>query len=343
MIQNGFTKEFILVLLDYCIAISNVGDPNLTLGLDFPLTPELLNCVEECINENKQIIVRMVPAMNEIRPTEVAKIVLQKIIDVFISQTEVIILTSNQQQQHTKDENWENTSKIMLVIEQFRMGDTIPKTCICFDLRARYLFSDQDFTSLIQDVGKVFGYSKRPLLLLSQQANICLSDIWDSDTGYISWESLKTKLKSTHLGKNLIRRSQPTTVQTINTISVPPENDEDQEQSTIEVDTTEKVIQQFKEIYENDPKETAFLFRLKITGDCSAFKHRIFLKAEPQIGKTGAFLHLAFLLEEKLCNDSSVLKEFTHSVDDKKSLDEIGEDLKMQKENLLGVLKRARA
>jgi hypothetical protein len=64
---------------------------------------------------------------------------------------------------------------------------------------------------------------------------------------------------------------------------------------------TEMVIQQFQELFEHNPKEPVFLFRLKLTGDCSAFKHRIFLKAEPQVGKTGAVLHLAFLCDENIC------------------------------------------
>jgi hypothetical protein len=84
-----------------------------------------------------------------------------------------------------------------------------------------------------------------------------------------------------------------------------------QEKIPIEADTTEMVIQQFQEIYEHDPNEPVFLFRLKLTGDCKAFKHRIFLKAEPQNRKTGAFLHLASLLEDKLCRDPYFLREFT--------------------------------
>ncbi len=102
-----------------------------------------------------------------------------------------MVLTSTQGKQHMKDEILDNTSKIIFIIDQFRMGDTFPKTCICFDLRARYLFPVTDFTSIIQDVGRAFGYAKRPRLLLSEQANDFLTEIWDAKTGYISWESLK--------------------------------------------------------------------------------------------------------------------------------------------------------
>jgi hypothetical protein len=72
-----------------------------------------------------------------------------------------------------------------------------------------------------------------------------------------------------------------------------------------------------------DPKKPVFLFRLKLTGDCSAFKHRTFLKADPQNGKTGAFLHLAFLLNEFLSKDPSFLHSFTSASYIEKSLDDI--------------------
>jgi SAM-dependent methyltransferase len=77
-----------------------------------------------------------------------------------------------------------------------------------------------------------------------------------------------------------------------------------------------------------DSKKPVFLFKLKLTGDCSAFKHRIFLKAEPQNGKTGAFLHLAFLLQEKLCKDPFFLRDFTTKSYTRKSLDEIEQAMK---------------
>jgi hypothetical protein len=163
MIQNGFTKEFIFVLLDYCSAISNCAHQNKTPkeGISFPLTPEPKKCVEECIHYNKQIIVRLGTAFCEVRPTQVAKTVLQKVIDAFKQEIDVIVLTSTQLNQH----NLDSKPKLFLVTDQFKMGDSLPIACICVDLRERYLFPVQNFTSIIQDVGRVFGYSKRPLLL----------------------------------------------------------------------------------------------------------------------------------------------------------------------------------
>jgi SAM-dependent methyltransferase len=337
MIQNGFTREFILVLLDYCTAISGCAnqDQAIKQGLNFPVTPEVKNCVQQCIHQNKQIIVRLEAAFDEVRPTEVANIVLQEVIDTFQQKVDVMVLTSTEQKNPIKDAVLDDTSKIIIVIDQYKMGDTFPKTCICFDLRARYLFPIHDFTSIIQDVGRAFGYGKRPLLLLSQQADEFLTDIWDPNTGYISWESLKRKLTNVVLGKNTTR------------INVSLQQKPFEEKIPNEVDTTEMVIQQFQEIYEHDPIEPVFLFRLKLTGDCKAFKHRIFLKAEPQNGKTGAFLHLAHLLEEKLCKDPFFLREFTTKSYSKKSLDKIEQEFNTKEgreehKKYLRVLGRAR-
>ena len=332
MLQNGFTKEFILVLLEYCTSISTAANRCHTNSFSLSVTPEVKKCVQKCIHQNKQIIVRLEAAFDEVRPTEVAKICLQAVIDESKQEVDVIVLTSSQQEQQNADAFLDNKPKIILVIEQLRMGDTFPNTCICFDLRARYLFPVQDFTSIIQDVGRAFGYNERPLLLLSKQANDFLTDIWDSSTGYISWDSLKTKLelKSVVLGQNTTRKSHITSAETINTIYINLPLDYDGEQFTIEVDPTKMVIQQFQDIYEHDPNEPVFLFRLKLAGDCKAFKHRIFLKAEPQNGKTGAFLHLAYLLEQKLGKDAYFLRKFTRTSYATKSLEELDQKLKTE-------------
>jgi hypothetical protein len=366
MILNGFTKEFILVLPEYCVGILNVGDPNITHTLTFPLTPEVKTCLEECIHQSKQMIVRLEAAFNEVHPIEVAKIVLQKVIDASEKDIEVIALTSTQQNQQNSEAFLDNKPKIILVIEQFRMGDTFPKTCICFDLRARYLFPVQVFASIIQDVGRSFGYSQRPLLLLSQQAFAFLTEICDHKTGYISWESLKTKPTTVLLGKNTTRKlgnkslketldlgskvesDTKTEIETETETEAEAETETGTEtHDTTEGDSTEMIVKQFQEIFEQDVKEPVFPLSWIKKGDCKALKHRTFLKAEPQIGKTGAFLHLAFLLEEKLCKDKFFLREYTHKSYAKKSLDEIGIDFKTPKgkekhKKYLRVLRRAR-
>jgi SAM-dependent methyltransferase len=336
IIQNGFTKDFILVLLDYCIAIS-VRAPNKTKQCSFPLNLEVSKCVEKCIDENKQIILRLEGAFDEIRQTEVAKTVLQNIIEVCKKEIEVIVLTSNEQEQENTDTFLEDKPKIFLIVEQFKMGKTFPKACISFDLRARYLAPVKVFSTIIQDVGRAFGYSKRPLLLLSQQANAFLTDIWDSKTGYISWESLKEKkkLRSVLMGQNTIRKPVDKNL-TESEAEIEPETDTETDtksnaETKTEVDSTEMILKQFQEIYDHDPKETVFLFRKIMTGDCDALKHRTFLKADPQNGKTGAFLHLAFLLEEKLCKDSFFLRDFTTKSYTRKNLDEIEQAFKTKK------------
>jgi hypothetical protein len=358
---NGFTKDFILLLLDYTTAISDVNQIR-TQRKSFPVTEELKECVKACINEKKQIIVRLPGASNEIRQTEVAEKVLQHFCKKEIA---ITVFTSAQKEEQHSNLFLDSKSKIILIIDNFRMGETFPKSCICFDVRARYLSTVRDFTAIIQDVGRAFGYSKRPLLLLSQQAYDFLSVIWDVNTGYISWESLQTKLKSVLLGPNTIRKPQMTTNQINNEMyaNVPQEDGslcpqdgslfpEDgilpQEDGLTEDDRTEITdIQQFQEIFESDSKDPVFLFKLKLKGNHPAFAHRIFLKAEPQIGKTGAFLHLAFLLEDKLCQGSFFLRQNTEEKYVGNSLEDIETSIGKREERekhkkYLRVLGRAR-
>ena len=85
----------------------------------------------------------------------------------------------------------EDIPMIMIIIERGRMGDTFPSNCIRFDLRARYLSTVKDFISVIQDVGRAFGYGRRPVLILSKEADKFLTDIWDAETDGLSMENLK--------------------------------------------------------------------------------------------------------------------------------------------------------
>ena len=54
-------------------------------------------------------------------------------------------------------------------------------------------------------------------------------------------------------------------------------------------------LEALRDIYDIDKKEPTFLYGLTR----ESFKHRLILKAEPQIGKTGAFLHATFLFLNK--------------------------------------------
>ena len=78
----------------------------------------------------------------------------------------------------------------MIIIERGRMGDAFPSNCIRLDLRVQYLSPVKDSTYLIQDVGRAFSYGRRPVLILSEEADKCLTDIWDTDTDGLSMENL---------------------------------------------------------------------------------------------------------------------------------------------------------
>lgn len=64
---------------------------------------------------------------------------------------------------------------LMLLVETGRMGDTFPSTMRVFDLRARYR-SDWNYSTLTQDIGRVFGYGDRPIGFVSPDV---LDDLYE--------------------------------------------------------------------------------------------------------------------------------------------------------------------
>ena len=60
---------------------------------------------------------------------------------------------------------------LLIVIEKARMGDTLPDNFKYFDLRCRYTRengSQTIYASLLQDVGRAFGYGERPTVFLTE-------------------------------------------------------------------------------------------------------------------------------------------------------------------------------
>jgi len=162
---------------------------------------------------------------------------------------------------------------ILFIVEQCRMGDTFPSPCACFDLRPRYLDVVNDFTSIIQDVGRAFGYGARPTLFLSKEANEFLKIIWNAETSEISYEDLKKGLglKNAMLGPNMKRKAvvecpkpieekekkQPTSsylseIELEVTPNLPKifMDCEDDDNETSDTPKSEEVVKLFQDIYE---------------------------------------------------------------------------------------------
>lgn len=221
LIVNAFTKEFLVVIADYVQAIGEYGTQ---INVKEPKS-ELKLCIQEsvkaCIEKRKLIVIRVSSSKEGIRQTEVAKKILKYAIDgnkhsySFGNKVEVLVNS-----QDDKDEDCiqmceenkpialesirkrlrdnaisdlrklqfsdvKNIPMIMIIIEQGRMGDTFPPNCVCFDLRARFLKPVENFTVLIQDIGRAFGYEKtvryqtlhRPNLIISNDADNFLKKI----------------------------------------------------------------------------------------------------------------------------------------------------------------------
>ena len=329
LLINGYNKDFLLVLLDYMDALLNFQSGNSTS------TPTRGN-IKKCIRENKLVVLRLGKAKNEIRQTSLAKAVLVAMIKSLNLNLEVWINSSKKVQvsnfihkvneekalsqaqmrdpkitnKNFKDKmvfsDIENIPMIMIVIERGRMGDTFPQNCIAFDLRARYLkqANVKNFTSIIQDVGRAFGYGERPTLILSREANIFLEKVWDFSTDSLSWDYWQSAECSQVLGYQMKKIKE-------------------KRDNFIELSEDEGMIELIQSMYEVNKKKPVFLYHL----GASAFEHRIILKAEPQIGKTGTFLYLIDQLSKKIRKilplEKYWFENFTKQIYYEKTLDEI--------------------
>jgi len=303
---NAFTKEFLIVIADYVQAISDYGIKTSCSLQRGSVELCVQESVRACIEEKKLIVIRVASAKEDIRQTEVARKFLKKaikenkylcringpLVEVLVNspidKDEDCISMSIENKEIALEKIQERLGNpkiadlkelqfsdvigipmIMLIIEQGRMGDTFPSNTVCFDLRARFLRPVKDFTSIIQDIGRAFGYGERPDLIISQAADRFLRKIWKEDG--ISYASLKTEheLKSALLGKNMKRNIKQKNEQ----VQTTSEEDEDEEMNAM--------LELFRELYREDEKKPNFLYGLK------AFEHRLILKAEPQCGKTG--------------------------------------------------------
>ena len=368
LIMNGIRLEFIHVLCDYLDALNTFNEDSQNEILDKKINMQTYNDVKECIQDKKLIVIRVEKESNNIRQSVIAREVLIKAIKSLDLKLEVYINShssgiNNVKTEFIFDEHWnkvvdkvrrrknvsaiksnlgeeiyfsdvEDIPMIMIIIERGRMGDTFPSNCIRFDLRARYLSPVKDFTSIIQDVGRAFGYGRRPNLILSKEADKFLTDIWDTETDGLSTENLKKQTKVL-LGKHMKRINKR-------------EGEEIEGEDFSEEESSD--LQLVHKIFESDENNSMFLYDL----GPAAFEHRLLLKAEPQNGKTGAFLYLVKLMCESFRVhreysqlSKNALKEYTKKFYYDNSNDQIEElfkteDGKNEHEKYLDLLKYAR-
>ncbi len=300
LLLNGFSKEFILVILDYLSALYRFKMTGLTSNANsFPTTQTVQESVFKCIEDKNLIVVRLQSARDEIRQSNVAKDVLMSLVNSLSLEIEIVVWPLEEKKTFMSEEHMEialetcalrinkknaNISDIQIsdfqgipmilfIVEQCRMGDTFPSPCACFDLRPRYLDVVNDFTSIIQDVGRAFGYGARPTLFLSKEANEFLKIIWNAETSEISYEDLKKGLglKNAMLGPNMKRKAvvecpkpieekekkQPTSsylseIELEVTPNLPKifMDCEDDDNETSDTPKSEEVVKLFQDIYE---------------------------------------------------------------------------------------------
>ncbi len=265
---NGFSHQLIGVLVEYASALSGSPCPN----------NDIFNLVKECVEKKKLIVLRVSKASNKLAECILAVNVLKR------AAKEGNITNLNILSDETKIKDLpKDAATIFIIVEIGRMGDTLPQNFLAFDLRSRYFKTASDFTTIIQDAGRAFGYGKRPTLLLSPEADEFLKNAWDDKKDSISEEGFKKHLNA-HLGPNMTKKE----------IMEDDENSESQDEDDLERENDLNIIQA---IFEPDKNNPVFLYKLEHP---QSFDHRLFLKAEPQIGKTGAILSFLFQLSQKV-------------------------------------------
>jgi hypothetical protein len=168
---------------------------------------------------------------------------------------------------------------ICLVVEKARMGDTIPGLSF-FDLRARYQKADQSsFSSFLQDAGRCFGYKVTPpVMILSQEGYRLLT----GQTSYLDFYLQRTKMP----------------LNQIPGLIFPSPSSEAVRQKDIVCESVEGegIIVAKKDVSLRASNQSMWTRVFENNNDQVVLEHvktnRFLLLAQPQCGKTGAFINL---------------------------------------------------
>ncbi len=157
---------------------------------------------------------------------------------------------------------------LLVVIEKCRMGDTLPENFKYFDLRCRYTEENGKqtiYSSLLQDIGRAFGYGQRPTVFITK--------------------FIKEKLESNQFE---LRPHQ--------TLELEKNEDDLNNPEAADEEDGGDPLKPWK-MGKNHP-----LYNRDINvGDIS---RRFLLSAHPQNGKTGAFLSAIKIFIRKYSNDT---------------------------------------
>ena len=292
--NNGYKETFILVLMDYLASLFG-----LSCG-------SLVEYLQKCISENKLVVFRLNKAKGKISEARLAKKVLEKGIKMRkIQNLEVLVNSEEKEEENDKrdekqeeedneDENLKtnnrnsfktfsevnNKAMIMIIIERGRLGDTFSPNCIAFDLRARYTSPVTDFSPIIQDAGRAFGYGERPTLFLSEEADTFLKKVWNEETDSLNEETFKKEtefLLDKHMKRIINSGKSEQSATFANDLA-----------DDLRAETTDELLRLIRAFFRPDESKPVFLNNL----GADSFRNRIILKAQPQVGKTGAFLNL---------------------------------------------------
>ena len=182
---------------------------------------------------------------------------------------------------------------LLIVVEKGKMGITFPRSLSCYDLRLRYSSNAMvTRTSLEQDLGRVCQYKEHSNHV--PEVSIYVSEIL--------YKNIKTKRSRgiTSLDPDYV----PSNMEKSKRIQIKPQEfypkHEGDFSSYGEFWQAGKEHYDYKYNRQNKENKQDLSSKASEDGNSTSNENRFLLYGRPQIGKTGAFLHVAFLLWEKM-------------------------------------------
>ncbi|KAH3764601.1 hypothetical protein Pelo_3530 [Pelomyxa schiedti] len=173
---------------------------------------------------------------------------------------------------------------LLVLVEKARMGDTMPSNFKLFDLRARYLTPKFVFSAFLQDIGRAFKWCKS-----GTTANACIHVLLNSVAFQYAKDPV-TALQNSNGQLDPCLRKTGKKSSSDQPSPLPDPSDQEESPESLAVFFHPNLI------WEPSEKSSWKFLEENLSDLSDKLKQRFVISAEPQIGKTGAYLHFIELL-----------------------------------------------
>lgn len=173
---------------------------------------------------------------------------------------------------------------LLIVIDKGRFGDTFPQPFAFYDLRPRYQQTDDSHTwaSIVQDIGRAFGYGKRPQVFVSARLWEALS----KKQGIRPHETLQKKPRVSVMKAMILVDDCDVDPNPPAAAAAAGGSNGSEPAAAGSADLDEDDIRQYWELSKDHPEHAVH------GGVALNNERRFLLWAHPQNGKTGAFIQV---------------------------------------------------